>query len=542
MLSSLRPLNTRFAAARGFPLRAAAIIGLVLIAYNYSLLTLARGLGLQTPLAYLALVPLIAVGLAVARLRLEPRQLPIHDRQVDWIVGLGLLGVASAVLILVPDPTTSTFWLQRLDLLTLPLFVGGLIALLFGVRRMWSMKGPLAFLLLAWPVPYNLFLASASGWFTDLTAGLVAALTRIVPIAKVAPADNTLYFVGSGSQGFSLSISSACAGVNSLVGFLLIGTAMLFIVRGPLVRRGLWLAVGLAIIFLLNLVRIVGILIVGAVFGQGAAIDVLHPVAGLLIFNLGVVAMILLVPRFGLRFIGSSDRPGPDGQVSTSPVKRVRPALAVGMVVALVLGLTNAAYARYEAISSGLADARLESFDVRDLALPAWQSRYISAFPQAKQYFGGSATWDRATYWSTPAASLTASRSVYVDVITTDDPGSFAAYGLQACYRFHGYTIASVTTADIGAGVHAQLIDYVNTKVKADWSALAWEWPYTENGKTRYERVVILINEGPQTKFAGLAADDVTSQVPRFAETDQFLVTLARTIVKSQLQTTAAAR
>jgi exosortase/archaeosortase family protein len=538
MLSSLRPLNSRFAAARGLPLRAAAIIGLVLIAYNYSLLTLARGLGLQTPLAYLALVPVIAVGLAAARLRVEPRQLPIHDRQVDWIVGLGLLGVSAAVLILVPDPTSSTFWLQRLDLLTLPLFVAGLIALLFGVRRAWSMKGPLAFLLLAWPVPYNLFLASASGWFTDLTAGLVAGITRIVPIARVAPGDDTLYFLGSGAQGFSVSISSACAGVNSLVGFLLIGTAMLFIVRGPLVRRGLWLTVGLAIIFALNLIRIVGILVVGAAFGQGAAIDVLHPVAGLLIFNLGVLAMIMLVPRFGLRFVGSSDRPDDNGTPGTpSPVGRVRPALAVGLVVALGLGLTNAAYARYDAISSGLADARLGSFDVRSLALASWSSRYISAFPQAQQYFGGSATWDRASYWSTPGAALTSSRSVYVDVITTDDPGSFAAYGLQACYRFHGYDIASVMTADIGAGVQGQLIDYVNTKAKADWSALWWEWPYTENGRTRYERVVILLGEGPRTAFSGLTANDVTSQVPRFAESDKFLVTLARTIVRAQLPT-----
>jgi exosortase/archaeosortase family protein len=539
MLSSLRPINSRFAAARGLPLRAAAIIGLVLIAYNYSLITLARGLGLQTPLAYLALVPIMAIGLAAARLRIEPRQLPIHDRQVDWIVGLGLLGISAAVLILVPDPTTSTFWLQRLDLLTLPLFVAGLIALLFGVRRAWSMKGPLAFLLLAWPVPYNLFLAGASGWFTDMTSGLIAAITRIVPIARVSAADDTLYFIGSGAQGFSVSISSACAGVNSFVGFLLIGTAMLFIVRGPAVRRGLWLAIGLGIIFALNVLRILGILLIGSAFGQGAAIDVLHPVAGLLIFNLGVLAMIALVPRFGLRFIGPSDGPGPDSPDAPSPVRRVRPALAVGLVVALVLGLTNAAFARYDAISSGLADARLGSFDVRSMSLPAWDSRYISAFPQAKQYFGSSATWDRASYWSTPGADLTSSRSVYVDVITTDDPGSFVAYGLQACYRFHGYNIASVMTADVGAGVQAQLIDYVNTKVKADWSALSWEWPYTENGQTRYERVVILMGEGPKTEFKGLGADDITSPVARFADSDRFLVSLARTIVRSQLDATA---
>jgi hypothetical protein len=124
---------------------------------------------------------------------------------------------------------------------------------------------------------------------------------------------------------------------------------------------------------------------------------------------------------------------------------------------------------------------------------------------------------------------------LYLDVITTDDPGSLAAYGLQACYRFHGYQIASVTTADIGAGVHAQIIDYRNTKMDADWSALWWEWPYTVDGLTRYERVVVLMSEGPNSEFTGITANDVQTQEPRFAESDRFLVTLGREIVRSQL-------
>ena len=537
MLSSLRPSSPRFIVARGFPLRAAVIVGLVLVAYNYSLMTLVRGLGLQTPLAYLALVPIMALGIAAARLRIQPRELQIHDRQVDWIVGLGLIGVSAVVLILVPDPTNSVFWLQRLDLLTLPLFVAGLISLLFGVRRVWSLKGPLAFLLLAWPVPYTLFLADAAGWFTDFTAGIVGLFTKVVPIAHQSPGDASMFIIGSAPRAFSVSIGSACAGVNSLVGFLLIGTAFLFVVRGPIVRRGAWLAVGLAGIFLLNVIRIFAILAVGSAFGQGAALDVLHPVAGLVVFNIGVLAMIVLVPRFGLRFIGREDRPDDgDAPDDPTPVRRVRPALLVALAAAAVLGATNAAYARYEAISSGLADARLGSFDVRTTAPSRWDSRFIAAFPQAKQYFGGSATWDRATYWSLPGAQLTASRTLYVDVITTDDPGTFAAYTMEACYKFHGYDISSVTTADIGAGVHGQLIDYVNTKVHADWSALWWEWPYSDGFRTRYERVVILLSEGPKTTFSGVTGNDVASSDSRFAQSDRFLVTFARSLVQTQLK------
>ena len=512
-----------------------AVVGLVLIAYNYSLVTLVRGLSLQTPLAYLALVPLIAIGLAVVRVRTEPPGLPIHDRQLDWIVAAGLLGTAAVVLILVPDPTSSSFWLQRIDLLTLPLFVAGLITLLFGVRRAWSLRAPIAFLLLAWPLPYTLFLSGAIGRFTELTADLVAGISQYLPFARPAPADNTLFFVGSGADMFSVSIGAACAGVNSFVGFLLIGTALLYVVRGPIARRVAWLVAGLALVFALNVLRILAILAAGAGLGQGAALDGLHPVAGLLVFNVGVLAMIALVPRFGLRFIGASDRPDPGDPAAGNPVKRVRPAFVMAVGLAAILGVTNAAYTRFDAISSGLADARLGSFDVRAAKLPGWESRFISAFPQARQYFGESATWDRSSHWSLPGAPLSSTNSIYLDVITTDDPGSFADYSLQACYRFHGYQIASITTADIGAGVHAQIINYVNTRQKAEWSALWWEWPYTAEGLTRYERVVLLLGEGPTAEFAGVTADDVESPTPRFAESDRFLVTVARSLVRTQL-------
>jgi exosortase len=535
-LPSFRPIGPRVAAARGFPLRAAALVGLVLLAYNYSLITLARGLTLQTPLAYLALVPLIALILGITRLRIEGRGLSIHDRQVDWIVGTTLLVVAGSVLVLVPGATSSTFWIQRIDLLTLPIFVAGMVTLLFGIRRTWSLKGPIAFLLLAWPVPYTVFLGGAIGAFTELTAQLVNALTRVVPIARASPSDDTLFVVGSGAHAFSVSIGSACAGVNGFVGFLLVGTALLYVVRGPLLRRLVWLAAGLVLVFALNVLRIAAILAVGAGFGQAAALEVLHPVAGLIVFNIGVLAMIALVPRFGLHFL-TWPQAKADAEVNPNPVRRVRPALAFAIGVAALLAVTNAAFARYDAFSSGLADARLKGFDVQSMHVSAWSSRYIAAFPMAKQYFGSSGTWDRALYKSSDIAPLTSDRPIYVDVLTTDDPGTFAAYTVENCYRFHGYDITSITTADIGAGVSSQVIDYFNRKTGTAWSTLWWEWPYSDGVKTRYERVVFLIGEGPKSHYRGIIANDVVTQDARFAQTDAFLVTLARNVVDRQLQT-----
>ena len=47
----------------------AALLGAVVIAYNYTLSTLIQNAGLETPLAYVSLVPAIALALAAIRAR-----------------------------------------------------------------------------------------------------------------------------------------------------------------------------------------------------------------------------------------------------------------------------------------------------------------------------------------------------------------------------------------------------------------------------------------------------------------------------------------
>jgi hypothetical protein len=90
--------------------RAAAVIVCVVLAYNYSLQTLAQEMGEQTPLAYLGLVPLIALLLAVV-LAQRPSGAPdIHDRYLDYIVGVPLLTIAMGLLIVAPEGLPSVYW------------------------------------------------------------------------------------------------------------------------------------------------------------------------------------------------------------------------------------------------------------------------------------------------------------------------------------------------------------------------------------------------------------------------------------------------
>ena len=80
---------------------------------------------------------------------------------------------------------------------------------------------------------------------------------------------------------------------------------------------------------------------------------------------------------------------------------------------------------------------------------------------------------------------LHTSSPIVADVISTSDLSSFSAYGIEACYGFHGYRLKDVERVDLG-GVVANVVSYTNTKTRSDWTNVYWIWPVREKtGETR---------------------------------------------------------
>ena len=281
--------------------RAAALVLCVVLAYHYSLQTLFEEMGQQTPLAYLGLIPLLALLLAVVLARTRPAGPDIHDRYLDYIIGVPLLTVAMGLMVFAPGGLPSLYWLHRLDLLSLPLFVAGAISLTFGVRALVRIRAAVLFLFLAWPYPYVVFLDHELSWFTDTTAAAVKAVLQVIPVASVAPNGDFLVSHVTGlSQTFTVTVSSACSGINSGIGFLIVGAAAAILMRGRLTLRLLWLAAGTALLFMVNVVRILLVLGAGGLFGEHFAIDILHPAIGLLMILGATLVMLVLLPHFHL--------------------------------------------------------------------------------------------------------------------------------------------------------------------------------------------------------------------------------------------------
>lgn len=548
------------------PVRAIGLVVSVTLAYNYSLQTLVQGLSLQTPLAYLALVPPIALLLGAANFKLQPDLRPIHDRQLDWIIGLLLIGVAAVISILLPSAYSAEYWLHRLDMLGLPFFTAGMIALLYGVRRLWAMRWAVLFLLLAWPDPYVSFLASAIGASTDVALAVVGASLNVIPVAQ--PLGQGVFLINHGGTSFSLSVGSACSGINSLVGFLILGAALNTIFRGSLWRRVLWMAAGLTLVGLLNVVRIDLIFIAGWAMGEPFAIDVLHPVAGIIVFGVGAMAMLMIAPLFGLwapqaspaeaapaatpaevsavlartassprsRSRKASIAALPASVAPVPPTSTVRPghalrpaySIGVGLALALMLAIPNASFAHYDSLVNAFGTPTLGTVDPGTVSLAGWQGSQAVGFDQATQYFGSNGTWDRVGFGASDP-NVTGPNTVYLDVIRTDDSGTLASYGVEACYNFHGFAQVASLSADVGAGVDAKLASFRSPIAGTDWTILWWEWPYNAGGQTRFERLVLLAPLAPPDQ------PGATTSLSTFQSAQTSLTSLARQIVREAM-------
>jgi exosortase/archaeosortase family protein len=482
--------------------RLVATVGAVAIAYHFSLQTLASNWRYETPLADLVLVPVVAPLLLVAASRRHRYVAFLRLGRLDFLVGGLLLLAAIACLTIGPALWSKYFWAMRLDLLTMPLFAAAGIVLLFGSRALVPFGFPLAFLLLAWPLPYLALLEHALEAFTALTAGAVEHVNELLRIATpIAGSDSSRYLVDHDGRQFVVSVASACSGVNSLVGFVIIGAGALWFLRGRAWRRIAWLVFGGLLVWALNVGRILLVLFTAQRLGQHVAFDVLHPVAGVLTLNVAFLLALVALPLFKVRRrwpddedVGVIDTPlarsALPGERATA--WRLAPRLLVLVTAAAVLALADS---QLESAASGFDSTgrpAVAAFVDRPLAGSGWNVRPLQRIGWATPYYGPHSSWVR--YRLRPAERLARRGpfTVWADAILSPDLRALDAYSLAHCYSFHGFKVETSTRIDLGNGVVGQL--FVYRTASSRWHALAWQWPVLRRGKVEHERIVLLAN------------------------------------------------
>jgi exosortase/archaeosortase family protein len=480
--------------------RAAVVVAAIAAAYHYSLWTLLRQLSLGTLLACLGLVPGAVLLVAAVRAATTRGGPDIEDRTVDFIIGLPLLLTALAVMLIVPVSLSTFFWLWRLDLLTLPLFAAGAVSLVFGVRTVWRLRFPIAFLLLAWPLPYLQVPAGSLDRFGTITIAALRRLVAVIPLSRsVHAGDGSLFLVAHEGHRFPLGVPSADTGASAVLGFLLLGCALLMLPRGALPRRLLWLATGMVLAWTLNLAWILLVLAAGATWGAAAATAWLHPIGGLVVSCLAALAMTAALPLFRLQIGAPVSRPARPGAAAR---RGTRSLVGTGLVLVVVAaGLGAAAddtLHGFQRVARDLGPPQVSEINQQDASVPTWSLTRTDRFDWTKQYFGPDSTWIRYEYRPAPGAAAASAQGpaapVVMDVVTTSDLGSLRTYDIAATYRFRPYQLMEARSADLGGGVTGHAAVY-QQQTGDPWIGVYWEWPVVTPHGQRYERVVLHLDD-----------------------------------------------
>jgi hypothetical protein len=261
--------------------------------------------------------------------------------------------------------------------------------------------------------------------------------------------------------------------------------------------------------------------------------------------------MILLLRPFGLRKGGFDRLPGAPAPASgeaaatTLAVPRILSAVAVVAVLGITLGVNNSTLRSYDLVANAAGEPKLVSYSDNPAAPDGWRASYITSFDWAKPMFGQSSTWRRYGYAEAGfGGDLHSSVPVVADVVNTNKLSSFSAYGVEACYRFHGYSLRDVGQVRLGGGVTGEALSY-SSKKDGDWTIVWWIWPTKFGDSTHYERVILyMLNTtagyvqapGPVTGVKNLrgSLNGQHAMDERLSTVRAFLISFGREIVKSQ--------
>jgi exosortase/archaeosortase family protein len=489
---------------------AVGIVIATLVAYHFTLASLFDFLRLETPLAYLPLLPIFCVVIAAITVRrYADAERPIVDRQIDVIVAVPLIIVALLMITLEPVIASAYYWTDRMDVVSMALFAAGATIILYGVTWFWRLKASFLFLLLMWPAIYLHLMAGVMQSFSDWTNATMAQVVHHLPLGASLDANPGDVIISQGHNAqLVINIGTACSGADTVLGFALVGGAVLTVLGVGKGRKLLWWVSGIVLTFVLNIIRLTSIITLAHVGQPSFALGGYHAVIGLVLFGLAVLGMLWALPLFGLRVrdpapatTRRTEEPTVEAPVPTAaapttaigaltrlrPMLRSRRTLAISAVVVLtaVVALVDQGLLPYAAFDDGSGSPTVRVFAGAASAPAAWNVQPVGEYPWVTQYFGASSTWVRYAIRNGQPGQ------VWADVVLTADKSTLDTYNLLNCFLFHDYDIRTTQRIDLGSGMYGLLLNYSDPQGGSRWSTVSWAWPVTHAGDSYYERITL---------------------------------------------------
>lgn len=446
-----------------------------------------------------------ALGLAVYLFWVRGHfEQPLRQRDtiVDVFLGAPAVLVAYFILFVLPGSMSWYFWLNRMDLAAMAPWVVAAGFAFLGYQQVIRTWPAWVMLFLAWPYPAVWVQGLATDVMVDVT-GHVARWTVDLVRLPYAEAESHLVYTTTHlaeDDNFTLVIGQLCSGTSATIGFLIVGLGLVFMSRGAPGAKATWLAAGTLLAFASNLVRVAVLLVTAANASREFAVEVLHPVLGLVLFALVVLFMLLLMPAFGLRFA-----PVPRGRHVAWERARgggvaLRAVWVAAVLGALGIGSGVAQAQEFDFIGVGEGAPVLSVEDARGIIpeVPGWDLYHETRISWT-DLFGRTSRGDVFSYWQ-PGVEVGA--RIGVQTVITEDRATLNRYTLEQCIDFHRRELTARRAVDLGRGLTGYVLHDNYDGVRG--SILYWVMPVNVDGSVRHARIALFGNEVEGTRYQGL--------------------------------------
>ena len=274
----------------------ALIIVAVLIAYGNDLAILANEALTNEALNYLLLFPFFAGFLfylkrdfVKATVTLNHSKNQPDRRYFNEIIGVSMFALS----FLIYWYGSKTLYPLEFHLFSLPIFIIGIIFILLNPQALKKLIFPIVFLFFIIPLPTaftNVVGGYLANFNTQASYTIMHTLGLPVTLTSSYGAPAILVSTAAGQiAGFAVDVS--CSGIYSLTAFAMFATFLVIISSTSLVKKFLLFVIGFIVFAALNVIRLIIVVTVGYVSGEGTAMLV-HSFAGLILIFTGMLLLL----------------------------------------------------------------------------------------------------------------------------------------------------------------------------------------------------------------------------------------------------------
>lgn len=203
-----------------------------------------------------------------------------------------------------------TFYPLEFHLISLPIFVSGLVLIIFNVETLRALAFPIAFLLFLTPPPSEIVSiagANVAAFSSEVTYSLLKAIGLSVSLTTEYGAPALLVTDRLGSQ-VQFVVGVASSGIYSIIGFAIFATFIMYVARGAAWKKATLFLASIPIIYALTTLRIILLVSLGYSQGVNVAWDIFHLLGASLLIFLGTIILLSLSEKIWKLQIFTTER------------------------------------------------------------------------------------------------------------------------------------------------------------------------------------------------------------------------------------------